>query len=84
MTELQKIMDLFPSEEFLKADGYDDCVIGVTPDLRLIYDRDLVIEKLRQELSDGASELGEEAVEFFDYNIAGAYVGPKTPLYVSL
>lgn len=76
---LQKIIDRYPEEQILTADGYDDCVIGYefTDKIRLIYSVRLIIDKLIRE--DGMDEL--DAIEFFDFNIGGAYVGEQTPIY---
>lgn len=63
------------------ADGFDDCILGVA--LRygsepfIVYDMDKVIGKL---VDDGMSL--EEAEEYFEFNILGAYVGPSTPGYI--
>jgi hypothetical protein len=68
----------------LKADGYDDCVIGFCSKFgqpRIIaYSRPAVIAKLISH--DGMSE--EEAEEFFEYNIIGAYVGETTPCFIEM
>ena len=67
-------------EDLLFADGYDDCVLGVSYDFgrppRVAYDREKIIDKLMEHMS------WEEAEEFFQFNIAGAYVGDRTPSYV--
>ena len=70
-------------EKILKADGYDDAVIGVCsgcgqPD-RLVYDREKIIEILMAR--DGMDY--EEAEEYFGFNILGSYMGPTTPLYLT-
>jgi hypothetical protein len=73
-------------EEALFADGWDDCIIGTSDSwcpggnrpFRVVYDAQKIIDKMMRE--DGASH--EEAVEHFEFNIAGAYVGPRTPIYV--
>jgi hypothetical protein len=44
--------------------------------MRLIYSVSLCINLLVQ---DGMDE--EEAVEFFNFNVMGAYVGDKTPIW---
>jgi hypothetical protein len=69
----------------LLADGYDDCVIGVTDSwsgharpTRVVYSVQKIIDKLMSE--DGLSY--ENAMEHFDFNIAGAYVGEHTPIFV--
>ena len=41
-----------------------------------IYDQDEVVDILAEEMEY------EEAEEWFDYNIAGAYMGPNTPMFV--
>jgi hypothetical protein len=71
-----KLVKLDP--ELLFADGYDDCIIGMTfrADVPVvIYSADKIIDKLANEMSY------EEAQEFFDFNIEGAYVGERTPMY---
>lgn len=68
--------------ELLKLDGYDDCVIGIAHRFGnqqvLAYDLNKILLKLQER--DGMSY--EEAVEFFEYNMLGSYVGDRTPLYV--
>lgn len=61
----------------LFADGFDDCIIGFTDDGVVVYDRVGIIETL---VVDGMDV--DEAEEYFCFNIAGAYVGPKTPIFV--
>lgn len=64
---------LFLTEEF-----YDEAIIGVDYSGRIVYDIAKIIEVLQT--SDGMTE--DEACEYFEYNIAGAYVGPMTPIFV--
>ena len=63
----------------LFADGYDDAIIGVELDYepRVVYDQNKIIDIL---MADGMTD--EEAQVFFDFNIAGSYVGKQTPIYV--
>jgi len=68
----------------LFADGYDDCIIGImerfgqeTP--IIIYDKEKVIAKI---MDDDTSR--EDAEEFFEFNIIGAWVGEGTPGFVTL
>ena len=60
------------------ADGHDDALAGWSTDGRAIYFIDTIIGTLMER--DGMSR--EEAIEFFDFNIAGAYVGEYTPIYM--
>jgi hypothetical protein len=73
---LDKILDWFPEEEILKADGFDDAIIGIDEEtMRLIYSVSKCIEILCKEMDE------EEAVEYFDFNVKGAYMGEKTPIW---
>lgn len=77
---LDKILEAYPEDNFLKADGFDDCIIGVDPHCekpRLIYSVNLVINQLMS--VDGLNE--EDAHEHFAFNIAGGYVGEQTPVW---
>jgi hypothetical protein len=66
------------------ADGLEDAFIGVGRTFSsipvAIYDTDKVIEILMTR--DVMTR--EEALEFFDFNIAGAYVGESTPIFMSV
>ena len=64
-------------EDLLIADGYDDAIIGVSTKEIVIYSIPKILEILKK---DGMDE--DEALEFFYYNIEGAYVGEKTPIYM--
>ena len=76
MTILEKILLEFPDEEILKADGFDEAVVGYEIiSMKLIYDYNKMVEIL---IRDGMEEI--DAVEYLDYNVLGAYVGEKTPI----
>lgn len=65
--------------ELLFADGYDEAIVGVVENdgnHSIVYSRCKIIEILSRDMDY------DEAVEFFDYNIGGAYVGPSTPVYI--
>lgn len=71
-------------EDALIMDGYDDCIIGTCErfgfsDIVVAYDYDKVIKKL---MDEGMTD--EEAVEFFEFNMLGAWVGDKTPVFIRL
>lgn len=76
---IDEILEYYPDETFLKADGFDDAVIGVEigDPMRLIYSVTVVIETLviRDEMTV------EDAIEHFEFNIRGAYVGEQTPIW---
>jgi hypothetical protein len=72
-------------EGLLLADGFDDCMLGVsytwtgngTREFVAIYS---VADILKVLMKDGMSY--EEDEEYFDFNIESAYVGRRTPIYV--
>ena len=64
--------------EALFADGFDNAILGYSSDCRVIYSVDQIMETLVER--DGMTP--DEAIEFFDFNIAGAYVGEYTPIYM--
>ena len=74
--ELADILDV----EVLAADGLDDALIGYVErcgePIRLVYDRERCIEILEYEFGDYGS-----AVEWFEFNTAGAHVGELTPFW---
>lgn len=74
---LEGIVEYYQDEEILKADGFDDAVIGIdTQTMRLIYSVTRCVEIL---VVDGMDV--EEAIEYFDFNVRGSYVGEKTPIW---
>jgi len=73
---LDKILEWFPEEEIIKADGFDDAIIGIDiNDYRLIYSVSKCIKILEKEMDE------EEAIEYFDFNVVSSYIGEKTPIW---
>tara|TARA_R100001594_G_scaffold138882_1_gene182804 strand:- start:149 stop:403 length:255 start_codon:yes stop_codon:yes gene_type:complete len=72
--------------EMLTADGLENALLGQMavdrwtdqPYEVLVYS----VEKILNVLMERDGMTSEEAQEYFDYNIEGAYVGPGTPVYV--
>ncbi len=64
--------------EAILWDGLDSCIIGMSTDGRAIYSLDSLVEyfQIYEEMSE------EDAVEYVDYNIVGAYVGEFTPIHM--
>ena len=80
---LERIIEYYPEEELLTADGFDDAIIGVddnsmNSEAVICYDQDKCIEILAKNMSS------EDAVEYFYFNVAGSYVGKKTPKFIKL
>ncbi len=73
---IDKIVEWFPEDEVLVADGFDEAIIGIDSNsMRLIYSVSKCIEILSKDMDE------EEAVEYFDFNVRGSYVGEKTPIW---
>ena len=67
----------------LFCDGFDDAIIGTAerfgfPSPVAAYDYDKFIRLIRR----GGVESDEEAVEYFQFNVIGAWVGDNTPVFI--
>lgn len=91
--KLAAIVAQYPDEEFLCADGFDAALIdavGEPGEMKLRYSVSKILEILVAEYDDDPEAEPEDpdydhytmAREHFDFNIGGAYVGPRTPIYV--
>jgi len=76
---LERIVMHF-GDEMVKMAGYDDCVEGVCirfgQEPIIIYSYEMIIAKLEKDMTP------EEAVEFFECNQFGAWVGDRTPCFL--
>lgn len=73
---LDNIIEKYPDETFLIADGFDKAIIGVEEkNMVLIYQVSKCLNILAQEMSY------EDAIEYFEFNVCSAYVGEKTPVW---
>lgn len=77
------IEEFLPDEEILRMDGFDHAVAGVSErfggKFALVYDKDEVIRTLVER--DGMD--WSEAMEWFDFNIIGAWMGEGTPHFLT-
>jgi hypothetical protein len=68
-------------DHMMVMEGYDNCIIGIGRRCGqlnvLVYSYEKVIKQL---IKEGLSE--EDAVDHFDFNILGAYVGAGTPMFI--
>ena len=82
MSNIELIEMAYPDVLFKKMDGFDDCVVGVVERFGqepcLAYDRAKIIKKMVER--HGMTE--SEAMEFYEYNQLGAYVGSTTPAFI--
>jgi hypothetical protein len=68
------------NEDMLFADGFDHCITGIVelfgkPPIAL-YDKTKVLATL---MKDGMTY--EDANEYYEYNMLGAFMGESTPAY---
>jgi hypothetical protein len=67
--------------DLLLMDGFDDCIIGICEAFGSVpvvaYDYDKVLANLQ-----ASGMTYEEAVEYHEFNQAGAYVGERTPVFI--
>jgi hypothetical protein len=63
----------------LFIDGHDNAIIGLARSFNttsVLYDKKIVIKNLMEDMTE------EEAEEYFEFNIVGAYVGEYTPTFM--
>jgi len=69
--------------EALLCDGFDDAIIGMAERINLgpviAYDVDIMMDIMMKR--DGMTY--EEAFEFFNFNIIGAWMGDHTPIFIT-
>jgi len=67
-----------PECVILVADGFDSAIIGYDSDYqRVIYSTEKCIEVLAKDMPY------DDAVEYFDFNVAGSHMGEHTPIFKS-
>lgn len=75
---LNHILEFYQDYEFIRVAGFDEAIIGVwEPRMCLVYSESACLEILEREMTH------TEAVEFFNFNIAGAYLGEGSPIYIT-
>lgn len=66
---------------FLSEEEFDEAIIGVSERIGdepvVAYDTTKIVEILSRSMTV------DEAYEYFEFNILGAYVGKKTPIFIT-
>lgn len=73
--------EYFPDEEILIADGFEEAFLGIAFQFNkyiAVFDKQKCIDILCRNMSY------EEAIEYFSFNVEGAYVGENTPAFLNL
>ena len=78
MSKIDQIIHAYPDDEFLIADGFDSAILGVDESSKkIIYS----VKECLREIMAGGGATQEEAIEYFEFNVRGSYVGDKTPIW---
>jgi len=83
MTDRDGVLEVLAEADALLVDGFEGALIGYCQQFNktvALYDYDKCIKILMQR--DGMD--WDSAVEFFEFNTLGAYVGEKTPAFATL
>jgi hypothetical protein len=76
----EKIIDeLGEDENVLLANGFDDAFVGIGRQFGrpiAVYNKSKCINILQEDMSE------EEAEEYFQFNVEGAWVGENTPIFL--
>jgi hypothetical protein len=71
------------NSEALFCDGFDEAIIGIAERINtnpiVAYD----VKKIIDILMKKSKMTYEEALEYFDFNIIGAWVGENTPIFIT-
>ena len=77
---LEEIVEI--NDKALLADGFDEAIDGMCIQFGQLpivaYDYNKCIDILKKR--DGMSET--EAIEYFDFNVVGSYMGPNSPVFI--
>lgn len=70
------------AEGSIILDGFDDAIIGITEEFgkepRILYSKDKILEILT---SDNHMDI-LEAIEYYEFNILGSYLGERSPIFL--
>jgi hypothetical protein len=77
----EKMIDTEPLDGAMLADGFEDALVGYGYQFNYpvaVYSRMGCMKVLMER--DGMTD--EEAMEYFDFNVQGAWVGESTPVFL--
>ena len=92
MTTIDRIKEWVSewNEEALLADGFEDAIVGISERIGrepiVVYDKDKCIEILAAQMTsdDEDDDPYTMAVEYFEFNVIGAWMGDGTPEFITL
>lgn len=71
--------EFYPDIPILIADGLEEAFVGIASQFDkpiAIFDRQKCIKILMRDMSE------DDAYEYFEFNVSGAYVGENTPAFI--
>lgn len=68
----------YVSEVALKADGFDDAIIGVSTTGLIVYDYDKCVDIIIKEQNCKYID----AIEYMEFNVVSAYMREGTPIFI--
>lgn len=77
----EQISEINP--DALVCDGFDDAIIGIAERINLGPVVAYSVEKIISIMIDRDGMTYEEALEFYEYNILGAWFGEFTPIFIT-
>lgn len=78
MRTLNELYAMYPDDDFLRMEGFDDAVIGVEEiSKRLVYSKSKIMRQLIKSMDY------ESAMQHFDYNIQSALDTEYMPIIVN-
>ncbi len=77
----EEIAEINP--EALLCDGFDDAIIGIAERINLGPVVAYSVKKIINIMMTRDEMSYEDAYEYFDYNIRGAWVGEYTPIFIT-
>jgi hypothetical protein len=80
MDILNKILEHYPEEGYVKADGFDAAIIGLASKGCLVYSINGIIEILMSRNNWKYAD----AFDYFYYSIEASYHGDKAPIFINL
>jgi hypothetical protein len=77
----EEIAEINP--DALMCDGFDDAIIGMAERINLGPVVAYSVSKILDIMVERDGMTYEEALEYYDYNIVGAWMGENTPIFIT-
>jgi len=75
------------SDKILLADGFDEAFLGIGENSQAnpvaVYSVEKCLDLFADQFEDADDPVGD-AIDFFEFNVRGSYVGEFTPMFVNM